>query len=66
MSALERHLQQLTQRRTDQPAEHFERNLTCTRCRTLVAVFEASNVGPHEHLEPEHFVCYPCLTEGGK
>lgn len=63
MSALERHLQQLTERRTDQPAESFERTLNCTLCGTLVAVFEASLGGPHEHLEPDHFVCNACLKE---
>lgn len=63
MSALERHLHQLEQRRTDQPAQAFERTLTCTRCGTLTAVFEASNVGPHEHLDPDVFVCNGCLQE---
>lgn len=63
MTALARHLAQLTERRTAHPREHYERMLTCTRCGALIAVFEASNSGPHQHLNASTFRCNGCLKE---
>lgn len=55
----------LRDRRTDRPASSYERNLACTRCDVLVAVFEActgaaSDAG-HEWIDPARFVCARCL-----
>lgn len=55
-----------SERRTALPAEAFERNLTCTRCRGLVAVFEAATGArtplEHQHVDPAEFVCGACLV----
>lgn len=59
-------LAQLTDRRTAHPREHYERNLTCTRCGWLVAVFEATagarTDAEHRFLDPAVYVCTSCLT----
>lgn len=71
MSALERHLRELTERRTDRTLESYETVLPCTRCETLIALFEASTGATteeeHRWGDPTTFVCVGCLdpdTEG--
>lgn len=33
-------------------------------CHMLVDVLEASNTGPHRHLNPATYICGDCLTTG--
>jgi hypothetical protein len=51
-------------RRTALPREVYERVLTCTRCGTLVAVFEAQTGATSHHghrfLNPTSYVCAAC------
>lgn len=61
MSLLARMARDVTERRTAQPAAAYERMLTCTGCGDVVAVFEASTHGPHEHIDPAAYRCYGCL-----
>ena len=49
-------------RRTDLPVHEFERPLRCVQCGNLVLVFEASNVGAHEHLDVAVYRCGDCMT----
>lgn len=64
MSSLDRHLRTLNERRTDRTRESFESNLTCTRCRRLIAVFEACSGATteedHRFTDPLTFVCAEC------
>lgn len=70
MTALERHLQQLTQRRTDRTPESYETIVTCTRCRTVVALFEAcsgaSSEAEHRWGNHDTFTCAGCLEQAAK
>lgn len=56
-------------RRTDRPLESFERNLTCTGCGTLVAVFEAAHgwrVETDNHFtDAVTFRCLVCVDAAG-
>lgn len=65
MSALDRHLRTLNERRTDRSLESFERQLTCIQCSRLVALFEAAagatTEEEHRFTDPQAFVCASCL-----
>lgn len=55
-------------RRTARRLEDYERNLFCTRCGELVAVFEAcqgaATEDAHHFTVAESFVCFFCLQGG--
>lgn len=42
----------------------YERRLTCTRCRTVTLLFEASMfpADRHETIAADKFICSTCLT----
>lgn len=68
MTALERIDRESRPRRTALRMRDYERHLFCTRCDTLIAVFEAAqgatSVEEHQFIDPLKFVCSWCLEAG--